>query len=82
MLIEVHLLKCLDVHKIVVSSLLEYTVEFSFCINLLVVDLLVEAVLQLLHDDVPKLLFASCSCLCIVACVMLSVIGVVIQGHI
>ena len=81
MLIEVvYLLKCFNLSILSSFNGLEVLAEFSFCFHLLVVDLLFEDVQQLLHDDVQKFLFASCSCLCIVACVMLSVSYVVIQG--
>ena len=81
MLIEVvYLLKCFNLFRLFSFNGLEVLAEFSFCCHLLVVDLLVEAVLQLLHDDVPNFLFITCNSLCIVACVMLSVFYVVIQG--
>jgi hypothetical protein len=80
MLIEVFLLKCFNLLQLWVSEGKDVLIEFCFSCHVNLVDLTVEAELQLLHDVVPKCLFITCSCLIIVVCVMLSVIFVVIQG--
>ena len=81
-MIDIYLLNFFDFFKLLNSNGFEVFSEFRSRSLVFLVGLQVETKLQLLHDDVPKFLFASCSCLCIVACVMLSVSYVVIQGAI
>jgi hypothetical protein len=80
MLIEVFLLKCFNLLQLWVSEGNDVLIEFCFSCHVNLVDLTVEAELQLLHDVVHKLLFVTCSCLFIVLCVMLSFNFVVIHG--
>ena len=79
MLVEVfYLLNCLDLFKLLISNGFEVLSQSCSCCHVLLVNLPVEAELELLHDVVPKCLFVTCSCLCIVVCVLLSLLFVVI----
>ena len=79
MLIEVFLLKCFNLLQLWVSEGKDVLIEFCFSCHVNLVDLTVEAELQLLHDVVPKCFFVTFCCLWIVVCVLFSVIFVVIQ---
>jgi hypothetical protein len=74
----VYLRNVFDVLNLIFSKGSEFLTKLFFDCRVILVDLPVEAELQLFHDVVPKCF--SCSCLCIVVCVILSVIFVVIQS--
>jgi hypothetical protein len=80
MLIEVFLIKIFNKFRQLSINTLEVHVELSARCHVCLFNLPFEAVLQLLHDDVPKCFFDTCSCSCIVVCVMLSIFFVVIQS--
>jgi hypothetical protein len=80
MLIEVFLIEILKEFRLFYINGLEALTELSSRCRVRLLDLPGEAVLQLLHDDLPKCISISFSCLCIVVCVLLSVSYVVIQG--
>ena len=79
-MIDIYLQNFFDCFKLSNSNGFEAFLEFRARYLVFLVGLQVETKLQLLHDDVPKFLLVTCSCLCIVVCVMLRVSYEVIQG--
>jgi hypothetical protein len=76
----VYLRNFFDVLNLIFSKGSEFLTKLFFDCRVILVDLPVEAELQLFHDVVPKCLSITFSCPFIVVCVMLSFLFVVIQS--